>query len=496
MIGNRVVDIPVGKGLGGTTNVNATLCTPPAADDFASWPSPWNDSLMHSVEVIQDEMVTNDALYHHTSIDDHPYAALEILKESETVNNLQRQCVFPSLMTAVPLSLAKKDDHTFVRRNYYDALIEPLLRCFPHLMDSIAFIQDFEVQRLLFDRDDLRVVGVEGPEHQTIYARSETIVCAGAIESPALLLLSGIGHRKDLEQAGVCPKRKSSCAAVGRGLRDHILVPRVFLSPWSPRALSPNGVHAIFCDQVEGSRFQFIVNDAAVYSQLVPHFVASVVRRRFIHTTLNLVMDGVFRSLRFLLTILVSYTPLYFFLRYWIITVNIALLNPKSTGTVTVRQKESLQKDEPLRRKNVDVLVDAGYLSDPTDIRALRKGWDTCTERFDSFFGKCVEVLPGVLFRGLSVWTKESPLEAKWFDTFVTNFSLPYFHWCGTCAMKNENEEWVVDSSLRVRDIPGLRVCDASVFPTTISGPTALTCAALGHGLADILLDDNEKKDI
>lgn len=58
----------------------------------------------------------------------------------------------------------------------------------------------------------------------------------------------------------------------------------------------------------------------------------------------------------------------------------------------------------------------------------------------------------------------------------------------------DSNIEWVVDSSLRVRDIPGLRVCDASVFPTTISGPTALTCAALGHILAGLLLQSNDKK--
>ena len=80
--------------------------------------------------------------------------------------------------------------------------------------------------------------------------------------------------------------------------------------------------------------------------------------------------------------------------------------------------------------------------------------------------------------------------------SFARNFSCPYFHWVGSCAMgspnmsnKNENG-FVVDESFRVRGMQGLRVCDASTFPSCISGPTALTCASIGHVGSAFLLEE------
>jgi choline dehydrogenase-like flavoprotein len=499
--GKRVIDIPVGKGLGGSTNINACLCCPPTMDDSSTWPAPWNTTLNGSVGVIQENMIANNAIHLHCCDDDNPYEAATP-QGSKIVSNPEREAtVFPSLVTRVPLSVAKNDTGEFVRMNYFQSLVEPLFRECPQLTNSITFLGDFEVQRLLFSKDNgERVIGVEG-DRKAIYARREVILCAGAIESPALLLVSGIGHEQDLKQIGIRPRRKASCTGVGRRLRDHVLVPLVFLSPWSPRVLSPNGVHALYYDCKDGNRFQFILNDAAVYSQLVPHFVASFVRRRIsfppvIKSIVNLLLNGIFRSCRNLLVILVSYTPLYFVLRYFVIIMNVALLNPKSTGTVTIRRRKSCNNREPLGRKDVTVLVDAGYLSDPQDMVALMEGWKCSMHRFAPFLSRCVEVLPGILFRGISVFGSVST-GTNWFHTFASHFALPYFHWCGTCAMETiSNAEWVVDSSLRVRDTAGLRVCDASVFPTLISGPTALTCSALGHALADLLLNNSDKKNL
>ena len=491
IIGNRIVGIPVGKGLGGTTNINATLCTPPAADDFDSWPAPWNESIVQSIAVLQDEMSTNGALYTH-NVGENSYESNVDNKNVKV--SAPRETTFPSLVTNVPLSVAwENNGATYVRRNYYESLVQPLLNENPILADSVSFLCEFEVQRLLFDKDDHSlVIGVEGPSSQdAVYARREVILCAGAIESPAMLLVSGIGHEQDLNEIGVRPKRTGSITAVGRRLRDHILVPRVLLSPWTPRVLSPNGVHALYHVSKNDHRFQFIFNDSAVYSQLVPQFVASFIRRRIckpriIKSLVNCILELAFQCLRLVLFLLVSYTPLCFVLRYFVITINIALLNPKSTGTVSIRQLQ--RNDEPLRRQHVQVVVDAGYLSDPGDIKALWEGWNMCSGQFESFLCQCIELLPGFLFRGFATGS-------TWFTLFASQFALPYFHWCGTCAMKTEdNEEWVVDANLRMRDVAGLRVCDASVFPTTISGPTALTCAALGHSFATVLLTTNEKK--
>jgi choline dehydrogenase-like flavoprotein len=372
------------------------------------------------------------------------------------------------------------------------------LKAHLHLADYVTFFCDFEVQRLLFSEDAQKVIGVEGPRKQAVFCRQEVILCAGAIESPALLLVSGIGLDDALGQVGICPR--ASCAGVGRRLRDHVLVPRVLLSRWSPPTLSPNGVHALCYASNGDNRFQFFMNDAAVYSQLVPHFVASFVRRRIykpaiMASTVNFILSGLFLGLRTVLRLLMTYTPAYFILRYHIITMNIALMNPKSTGSVTIRRREPSKKIEPLRRKDVDIHIDAGYLSNPDDVLALWEGWKTSTHLFDSFLCQCLEIFPGVIFQGIKLMRNRETTDASWFLRFASHFCLPYFHWCGTCAMKtDDNAEWVVDSSLRVRGVRGIRVCDASVFPSAISGPTALTCAGVGHLCASILLRENDKK--
>ena len=95
----------------------------------------------------------------------------------------------------------------------------------------------------------------------------------------------------------------------------------------------------------------------------------------------------------------------------------------------------------------------------------------------------------------------------KWFLQYASEFSNPYYHWCGTCAMGEEDEEAgskrnavgggssAVDDHLCVRGLSNLRVCDASVFPDSVSAPMALTCAALGHAASSSLLTFDERRE-
>jgi choline dehydrogenase-like flavoprotein len=272
---------------------------------------------------------------------------------------------------------------------------------------------------LLFSKGNQLVIGVEGPRNQAIFCRREVILCACAIESPALLLVSGIGDEKALSQSGIRPR--AFCAGVGRRLRDHVLVPRVLLSWWLPLTLSPKGVHALCCANKGDNCFQIFMNDAAVYLQLVPHFVASIVhwsisKPAVIASSVNCILRGLFLSLRTLLRLLVTYTPVQFVLHYHVITINIALLNPKSMGSVTIRQKDPDKMT--LRRKDVDIHIDGGFLSHPHDVLALWEGWKTSTLLFDNFLNQCLEILPGVLLRGF-LWKQQTSSDSSRFVQFA-----------------------------------------------------------------------------
>ena len=75
-------------------------------------------------------------------------------------------------------------------------------------------------------------------------------------------------------------------------------------------------------------------------------------------------------------------------------------------------------------------------------------------------------------------------------DEFIRNESLSVYHPIGTCKMGNGTES-VVDQDLRVKGIRGLRVADASIFPTIISGNTNATCNVVGAKCADLILKNN-----
>lgn len=139
-------------------------------------------------------------------------------------------------------------------------------------------------------------------------------------------------------------------------------------------------------------------------------------------------------------------------------------------------------------RRDVDIEVNIGYLKDKRDIEALRSGWKACTKLVCGF-----EVFPTLVFEPLSLLFRNT---VDWFPLYCNNFSQPYYHFCGSCGMKTDQlqDDWVVDVRMKVRDHSHLRVCDASVFPSTISSPPALTCVALGYGLGLQIAQENRPK--
>ena len=227
-----------------------------------------------------------------------------------------------------------------------------------------------------------------------------------------------------------------------------------------------------------------------------------------------------FYYVRNILKVVLGYIKLW--LQLHTASINVCLLNPKSVGKVTLAALKSPSNNKPSRPRvsSYKVNIDPGYLSDPQDLEALWLGWDASTTVKQQWFGRCTEILPGLPFvtlfavvsffgsaldwLGLSLWEGPAVKDANicqskvipsWFSAYVAEFTNPYYHWCGTCAMGEGTVEdndttpfndssYVVDEELHVRGIKGLRVCDASVFPSCISAPTALTCAALGHAVS------------
>ena len=298
-----------------------------------------------------------------------------------------------------------------------------------------------------------RAVGVElakGGGREVLRASREVIVSAGAINSPRLLLLSGIGPADELKGLGIRPV--ADLTGVGRNLQDHLCtnVHVTLKEPISydgedryPKALL-HGLRWLFYRNgpaasviVEGGGF--FCSDGAGRPDLQIHIAPAMVVRGG-----QTRLDG------------------------HGFTVNSTFLRPRSIGSVKLRSADPA--DQPL--------VDPNYLADPHDRSMALKSVRIIREVLSqSEIAKFIEAerLPGPDAR-----TDDAIM------AYVRQYACCDYHPVGTCKMGTD-ETAVVDPELKVRGIEGLRVIDSSIMPVLISGNTNGPTMMIGEKGADLV---------
>ena len=258
-------------------------------------------------------------------------------------------------------------------------------------------------------------------------ADTEVIMSAGAIDSPALLLRSGVGPADELSPLGI--PVVADVAGVGRNLHDHLLMGLL----WAPKQPVPPPEYNL----AEAS--MFLRSDPALY---VPdlHFM-------FIHVPFHLPTFTVPEG-------------------SW--TIAVGLMRPASRGRLRLRS--AAPADAPL--------IDPGYLTAPADVQAMVRGIELARDvasakAFDDWRG--AEALPGQ-----GVTSREA------LEDFVRRAASTYFHPVGTCRMGIDADA-VVDPELRVRGVSGLRVADASIMPNIVSANTNTAVMIIGEKAADLI---------
>lgn len=277
----------------------------------------------------------------------------------------------------------------------------------------------FEGQRCVGVRYEKDGVLVDAP------ADSEVIVSGGAIASPQLLLLSGIGDAAALQKVGIRPK--VDLPGVGRNFQDHLLCPLIFSSPKPlPPDLPgvPHGASQLFMKTA----------DSCIVPDSQPLF--------FQFPNLRPGMVG----------------PEHGF------TMMASAVRAHSIGQISLRTADPTQRP----------VLDPNYLSAAIDVRTLMRSLEACREiarqtALDEW--RDVEVYPG-----------DQDLE-----TYVRRFTFTNHHQSCTCKM-GVDEMAVVDPQLRVYGIDGLRVADASIFPAVPTGNTNAPTIMVGEKAADMIL--------
>lgn len=330
---------------------------------------------------------------------------------------------------------------------------------------NLAVRTHAQATRILFDGK--RAVGVSftrgGPQGSahTVGARREVVVCAGAINTPRLLQLSGIGPADQLQALGLPVVQ--ALAGVGAHLKDHFSV-RIAGRVRHGSAITINELARVPRLWWQAARWLAGRPNILALSPSLVHF--------FWHSGLG---DGLRPDLQGVFTP-ASYREGYVgqLDTYPGMTCGVWAHRPRSEGEVRLRSADPWAN--PLIRPN--------YLSHEEDVRVLMAGMRLArsllrTPALMPFLE--AETLPGAHV------TSDDDLLA-----YIRRYGVSSYHLCGTARMgPSPGDGAVVDAKLRVHGLQGLRVADSSVMPTI---PSANICAAsmmIGEKAVDLILERN-----
>jgi choline dehydrogenase len=323
---------------------------------------------------------------------------------------------------------------------------------------NLTVLTHAHATRILFTGD--RAVGVEFLRYGTLkraHATGEVLICAGALRSPQLLMLSGIGAKAELEPLGidVC----LDLPGVGKNLQDHLHT-RVRCEITQPLTFAP------LADELKTAALR----EYQTHRQgpLASNFLEA---GAFVNSHSAETIPGL--QLFFLMTLSPDYPEAGATNRHGI-TFTSYINRPLSRGEVRLASADPL--DRPI--------IDPNYLSDPDDVRCALAGvrWNLRLLHAQAFADiRGNEVAPGIQARS------DAELEC-----FVRRTSSTTWHPAGTCKMGHDGMA-VVDARLRVRGIEGLRVVDASIMPTIVSGNTLAPTVMIAEKAADLIQEDSRR---
>ena len=458
---------PRGKVLGGSSSINAMVYVRGNPRDFDQWSEAGNPGWSYA-----------DVLPYFKKMESWQNGADSYrggdgpLKVSEVSNHLHPLCQnFLSAAQEIGIYLNAdmngKDQegvgnyqittHKGQRMSSSRAYLWPI-----RSRSNLTILKNALATRILFKNK--KAYGVEYSKSDKLHqvsANREVIISAGSINSPQLLQLSGVGPRKVLEDASVQLIHDSP--AVGKNLQDHLGVSYFYKSkvPTLNDQLRPflgkiyQGLRYVL---TRGGPLSLSVNQSGGFIRTREGLEKPNIQLYFSPVSYSLESPDK--------RAMMSPDP------FSAMLLGVSNCNTKSRGQVRIKNGDP----------TTHPIIEPNYLSHDEDVRDLLEGVKVLrklaqTDSFSSVIGD--EFRPGPEYQ-----TDEQMIQ------HIKETVWTVFHPSSTCKMGSDPKTNVVDSSLKVYGIKGLRVADASIFPQLICGNINAATIMVGEKASDLILQD------
>ena len=425
---------PRGKMLGGSSSLNAMVYIRGRRSDFDAWRDLGNDGWAFDDVLPFFERAETQALSIAALKAVNPLSSAFVEACTQTGIGSNPDFNGPAQEGAGLYRVMQKGGR---RWSAADAYLRPALR-----RGNLTVWTAIQGTRILIENG--RATGVEylqkGSTRQ-VGASREVILSAGAIGSPQLLLLSGLGPSKQVEALGIAPS--ADLPGVGENLQDHLSVGESYFCT-QPVSLTEIETFTNWMKYV-------ILRDGPLTSNVAE--AGAFVKSR---------PDLAECDLQFL------FAPEHYIDHGFAkpgghgFSLGAALLTPKSRGRIALRSRDPLEPPA----------IDPGYLADPTDLPPLVEGI-----RLARRIAAAAAFDP---FRGKAVFDQDDP------EAHVRGRAETLYDPAGTCKMGNDPGS-VVNARLEVHGMAGLRVVDASVMPVVVGGNTQAATMMIAEKAAHMI---------
>ncbi|MFM0249543.1 GMC family oxidoreductase [Paraburkholderia sediminicola] len=451
---------PRGRGLGGSSLINAMIYTRGHPSDYDDWAALGNrgwgyDDVLPYFRRAENYELGKNA-WHGTG---GPLNVAALRDPNPAAHAFVTAAQEAGYARNDDFNGASQDGFGLYQVTQRDGVRHGTARAYLHpamARSNLKVFTDTQVLQVLFDGPLAKGARCRGAGGDfAIHARREVILCAGAFQTPQLLMLSGVGPADELQRHGIAVRHH--LAGVGRNLLDHvdyialyqthddsvfgITLKQAMRLPGMIRAWRRDGRGPLTTNFAEAGGFARTRGDLErpdVQFHFLVGFAEDHGRRRY---------PG----------------------RYGM-SCHVCVLRPKSVGQVTLGGADP----------QLAPVIHPNFLAEPEDMRTLIDGYRITQ--------KIMQQPAFARYRLRDMHPPQSSEDAL--ERQIRSRADTIYHPVGTCRMGSDRLA-VVDEQLRVRGLTGLRVVDASVMPTLVGGNTNAPTIMIAEKAADLILEGN-----